>query len=204
MLLNCGVGQDSWESFFSARRSNQSILKEISLNIHWKNWCWSLNSYTLATWCKELTHWKRPWCWERLKVGGEGDTWGLDGWMASLTRWTWVCASSGSWWWTGKPGMLQSWGHKESDRTEQLNWTEVRDFPGSPCIMLKSLQLCPTLWAVARQVWLSMGFSSQEYWSVLPFPSPGNLPDTGIKPVSLKSPALVGEFFTTSARSEGP
>ena len=55
------------------------------LNIHWKNWCWSWNSNTLATWCEELTHWKRPWCWETLKVGREGDGRGWDGWMASLT-----------------------------------------------------------------------------------------------------------------------
>ena len=50
-------------------------------------------------------HWKRPWCWERLKAG-EGDNKGWDSWMASPTRWTWVWASSGSWWWTGKPGVL--------------------------------------------------------------------------------------------------
>ena len=56
---------------WTARRSNQSILKEINPDIHWKNWCWSSN--ILATWCEELTHWKRPWCWERLKAGGEGD-----------------------------------------------------------------------------------------------------------------------------------
>ena len=62
------------------------------------------------TWCEELTHWKRPWCWERLKAGGEGDNRGWDGWMASLTQWTWVWASSRSWWWTGKPGMMQSMG----------------------------------------------------------------------------------------------
>ena len=59
---------------------------------------------------KELTHLKRPWCWERLKVGGERDNRGWDGWMASLTRWTWVWASSRSWCWTGKPGVLQSMG----------------------------------------------------------------------------------------------
>ena len=64
------------------------------------------NSNTLATWWEELTHWKRPWCWERLKAGGEGDDRGWDGWMASSTRWTWVWASSRSWWWTGKPGVL--------------------------------------------------------------------------------------------------
>jgi len=72
------------------------------------HWCWS--AYTLATWCNESTHWKRPWCWERLREGGEGGDRGWDGWMASLTQWTWVWASSRRWWWTGKPGMLQSMG----------------------------------------------------------------------------------------------
>ena len=67
------------------------------LNIHWGGWCWSWNSNTLATWCEELTHWKRPWCWERLKAGGEGDNKGQDGWMASLTQWTWVWVNSESW-----------------------------------------------------------------------------------------------------------
>ena len=52
---------------------------------HWKDWCWSWNSNTLASWCKELTHWKRPWCWERLREGGEGDGRGWDDWMASPT-----------------------------------------------------------------------------------------------------------------------
>ena len=56
------------------------------LNIHWKDWCWSWSSETLATWCKELTHWKRPWGWERLKMGGEGYDRGWDGWMVSLTQ----------------------------------------------------------------------------------------------------------------------
>ena len=57
-----------------------------------------------------MTHLKRPWCWERLKAGGEGDNGGWDGWMASLTQWIWVWGSSRSWWWTGKPGVLQSMG----------------------------------------------------------------------------------------------
>jgi len=108
---------------WTARRSNQSVLKEINLNIHWKDWCWSWNSNTLATWCKELTHWKRPWCWARLKAGGEGDNRGWDGWMASLTPWTWVWASSGSWWWTGRPGVLQSMGSQRvrHDWATELN-----------------------------------------------------------------------------------
>ena len=95
---------------WTARRSNQSILKEISPEFHWKDWCWSWNSNALATWCEELTHWKRPWCWARLKAGVEGDDRGWDGWIASLTWWAGVWASSGSWWWTGKRGVLQSMG----------------------------------------------------------------------------------------------
>ena len=59
---------------WTARSSNQSNLKEINPNIHWKDWCWSWNSNTLATWCEELTHWKRPWCWERLKAAEKGTT----------------------------------------------------------------------------------------------------------------------------------
>ena len=93
---------------WTAKRSNQSILKEISPDINWKDWCWRWNSNTLATWCEELTHCKRPWCWERLKAWGEGDDKGWDGWMASLNRWTWVWASSESWWRTGKFVVLQS------------------------------------------------------------------------------------------------
>ena len=97
-------------------------------NQSWIVWCWSWNSKTLAIRCQELTHWKRPWCWERLKAKEEGSR-GWGGWMASLTWWTWVWASSESWWWTGKPGMLQSMGSQrvghnwvtELNRTE-LNW----------------------------------------------------------------------------------
>ena len=80
-----------------ARRSNQSILKESVLGVHWKDWCWSWNSNTLATSCEELTHWKRPWCWEGLGAGREGGDRGWDGWMASPTRWAWVWVNSGSW-----------------------------------------------------------------------------------------------------------
>ena len=109
---------------WTARRFNHSILKEISPEYSLGGMMLKLNSNTLATWCEELTHWKRPGCWERLKAGREGDDRGGDGWMASLTRWTWVWVNSGSWWWTGKPGMLRSWRRKESDTTEWLNWTE--------------------------------------------------------------------------------
>ena len=92
----------------TARSSNQSILKEMGPGCSRKDWCWSWNSNTLATWCEELTHWKRPWCWERLRAGEEGDDGGWDGWMESPTQWTWVWVNSRSWWWTGRPGVLQS------------------------------------------------------------------------------------------------
>ena len=79
----------------TARRSNQSILKKICLlGVHWKDWCWSWNSNTWATWWEELTHWKRPWCWKRLKAGGEGEDRGWDGWIASPTQWRWVWVDS--------------------------------------------------------------------------------------------------------------
>ena len=82
------------------------------------------SSNNLATWCKELTHWKRPWCWERLRAGGKGDDRGWDGLMASLTQWTWVWVDSGSWWCTGRPGVLwfmrsPTVGH---DWATELNW----------------------------------------------------------------------------------
>ena len=91
--------------------------------------CHMLYIYILAIWCEKLTHWKRPWCWERLKVGGEGHNRGWDGWMASRTRWTWVWVSSGSWWWTGKPGVLWSMGSQRvrQDWATELNWTELRE-----------------------------------------------------------------------------
>ena len=90
---------------WTARRYKQSILTEISPGCHWWDWCWSWNSNTLVTWCEDLTHWKRPWGWERLKVGGEGDDRRWDDWMASPTQWTCIWVDSGSCW-TGKPGVL--------------------------------------------------------------------------------------------------
>ena len=121
--------RDPW----TARRSNQSILKENKPKGR-HSWIFigrtdtgSWNANTLATWYEELSHWKSPWCWERLKTGGEGDSRGWDGWMASPTGWTLFWASSGSCRWTGKPmACCSPWGRKESDRTEQLNWTWSR------------------------------------------------------------------------------
>ena len=74
--------------------------------------------------------WKRPWCWGRLRAGGEGDDRGWDGWMASPTRWTWVWVNSGSWWWQGGLAWCGSWSRKESDTTERLKWTELPTLEG--------------------------------------------------------------------------
>ena len=92
------------------------------------DWCWSWNSNTLATWCEELTHWKRPWCWEGLGAGGEGDDRGWDCWMASPTQWTWVWVNSGNWWWTGRLGGLQFMGSQRVgwDWATELDWTELQ------------------------------------------------------------------------------
>ena len=97
--------------------------------IHWKNRSSNWNSKTFATWWEELTPWKRPWFWERLKAGGEGDDREWDGWMVSLTLWTWIWASSRSWWWTMKPGMLHGpWCHRvEQKWLTELNWCSYID-----------------------------------------------------------------------------
>ena len=115
---------------WTARRSSQSILKEICPGFNWKDWCWSWNSNTLATSCKEFTHWKRPCCWEGLGAGGEVVDRGWDGWVASPTRWTWVWVNSGSWWWTGRPGVLRFMGSQIVGH----NWaTELKKSTNSKC-----------------------------------------------------------------------
>ena len=132
MLLNCGVGEDSWESLGLQGDPTSPFWRRSVLGVLWKDWCWSLNSSTLATSCEELTHWKRLWCWERLGAGGKGDDRGWDGWMASPTRWTWVWVNSGSWWWTGRPGVLQFMGLQRVGHSwvTELNWRDVGSVPG--------------------------------------------------------------------------
>ena len=124
MVLNYGVGEDSWESLGLQGDPTSPSERRSVLGVHWKD-CWSWNSNTLATSCEELTCWKRPWCWEGLGAGGQGADRGWDGWMASLTWCTWAWVKSGSFWWTGRPGVLQFMelqriGH---DWVTELNWT---------------------------------------------------------------------------------
>ena len=110
---------------WNARRANQSIPKKISPEYSLEWLMLKLKLQHFATWYEELTHWKRPWCWERLKAQVRGNDRGWDGWMASLTQWTWVWASSRTWWWTGKPGVLHSMGSQRvrHDWVTELNWT---------------------------------------------------------------------------------
>ena len=127
MFLNCGVGGDCWESLGLQGDPISPSLRRSVLGVHWRDWCWSWNSNTLATWCDKLTHWKRPWCWERLRAGREGEDRGWDGWMASSTRWIWDWVDSGSWWWTGRPGVLRFMGSQRvrHDWATELNWTLI-------------------------------------------------------------------------------
>ena len=113
---------------WTARRSNQisfPFWRRSALGFLWREWYWSWNSSTLVTWWEELTYWKRVWCWEGLGAGGEGYDRGWDGWMASLTQWTWVRVNSGSWWWTERLGVLRFLGSQRAghDWATELNWT---------------------------------------------------------------------------------
>ena len=105
-----------------------------ALGFLWKEWCWGWNPNTLATLCEELTHWKRLWCWEGLGARGEGDDRGWDGWMQSLTRWTWVSVNSGSWWWTERPGVLRFMGSQRvgHDWVTDLIWSDLNTITGFP------------------------------------------------------------------------
>ena len=115
-----------WRRLFrvpwTARRSTQSILKEISPEYSLEGLMLKLNLQSFTTWCKQLIHWKRPWSWERLKAGRKGDDREWDGWMASPTQRTWVWASSGFGDGQGSLACCSSLGRKELDTTEWLNW----------------------------------------------------------------------------------
>ena len=170
MLLNCGVREDCWESLGLQGDPACPSSRKSVLNIHWKDRCWSWNSNTLATWCEELTHLKRPWCWERLKAGGEGNNGGWDSWMASLTQWTQVWIKSGSWWWTGKPGMLQSMGSQRvrRDWTTELNWTVPREH-SSMGVKAKRILYKQTYLEFSSSFSLPLNFN---YFSIIVFAQP--------------------------------
>ena len=123
-ILNCGIGEDSWESLDYREikpvnsRGNQPEYSLEGLMLKLKLQYLGHLMRRTDSWENELP----PWCWERVKAGEGGDR--LDGWRASPTRWTWVWASSGSWLWTGKAGMMQSMGLQRvrHDWASELNW----------------------------------------------------------------------------------
>ena len=137
-----GVREDSWESLGlqgdpiqridSHPKGNQSCIfiggtdAEVETPI------------LLATWCEEPTHRNRPWCWERLRAGGEWDDRGWDGWMASLTWWTWVWVNSGSWWWIGRCAAVNG---VPKSQTRLSDWTELNWKPIQPYFLLMTRSL---------------------------------------------------------------
>ena len=128
MLLNCGVGEDSWIPW-TLENPFPNMPLEIQPVHSEGDQPWDFfgrndaEAETLATSCDELTHWKRLWWWEGLEAREEEEDRGWDGWMASLTRWTWVWVKSRSWWWTGRPGVLRFVGSQS--RTRPSDWTEL-------------------------------------------------------------------------------
>ena len=137
MFLNCGVEEDSWESL--------GLQGVQPVHPKWDH-SWIFfggaddEAETPILWppdAKNWLIWKRPWCWERLKAGGEGDDRGYNGWMTSPIRWTWVWASSGSWWWTGKRCVLQSMGSQRIgyNWATELNWRQTQCLKKSFCIL---------------------------------------------------------------------
>ena len=117
LLSNYSAREDSWESLGQQGDQTSGSQMKSTLNIYWKDWCWSWSSNTLATWCEELTHWKRPWCWERLRTGGEGMTEDeMVGWHHQLNEHEFEQTpgdSEGQ----GSLACCSPWGHKESDMT---------------------------------------------------------------------------------------
>ena len=150
MLSNCGIGEDSWESLGHWEGHwtlTYQFQRKLILNSHWKDWCWNWSSNTLATWCKEPSHWKRPWCWERLRAGGEGGGRGWDGWMEQWPNGHEFEQALGVGDGQGSLACCSPWGRKESDTTERLNWT---DWPASQIYRKHSVALSR---AVSKYVW---------------------------------------------------
>ena len=126
MLLNCGVGEDSWESLGLQGDPTSPLWRRSAWVFFGRN---DAKAENPVLWPPHVKSWLigKNWCWEGLGAGGEGNNRGWDGRMASLTRWTWVWVNSGSWWWTGRPGMLWFMGSQRvrHDWTTELNWTEL-------------------------------------------------------------------------------
>ena len=141
---------------------------------------------TLILWPPHKKSWLigKDWCWEGLGAEGEGDDRGWDGWMTSPIQWTWVWVNSGSWWGTGRPGVLQSMGLQRvrhdwaTELNDWLNW-DIIMITCVHAMLLHFVWLFGAIWTEACQAPLSMRLTRQEYWSGLPCPPSGNLLDPG-------------------------
>ena len=209
MLLNCGVGEDPRESLELQGDPTSPLWRRSALDFLRRN---DAKAETPVLWPPHAKSWligkdsDVGGIWDRRKRGRQRMRW-LDG----ITGWTWVWVNSRSLWWTGRPGVLrfmesQRVGH---DGATELNWFRMRSgielklLLRLGCVCAKSLQSCATvtLWAVACQAPLSMGFSRQEFWSGLPCPPPAIFLTQGLN-LCLMSPALASGVFTTRATWE--
>ena len=122
--LNCGAGEDSWNSPGQQGDQTSQSLGRSTLNIHWKDWCCSWSSSIMVIWCEQMTLWKSPWSWERLRAEGEEDFKGWDGWTPSPMQWIWTWAILGRCWGTGRPAVLQSMGSKRVRHDWVTGWLD--------------------------------------------------------------------------------
>ena len=137
-----------------ARRSNQSILKEINPEYSLEGLLFRLKLQYFGHLMQRADSLEKTLCWERLKAVGEGDDRGWNGWMASVTRWKRIWASSRSWWWTGKPGMVQSTGLQRVRHDWVLNWSET-----SGGQSIRASASAPVL-PINMQCWFPLGLTN--------------------------------------------
>ena len=147
LWLNCG-----WRRLlrvpWTARKSNQSILKEISPEYSLEVLMLKLTLWYFSHLMRRIVSFEKALILGKIEAGREGDNRGWDGWMASLTHWTWVWVNSGSWWWMGRPGDCSPWGCKELDTTRRMNWTEQSScFPYFLKFMSEFFQKELIIWA---------------------------------------------------------
>ena len=126
MLLNCGVGEDSLRVPWTARRSNQSILKESSPGCSLEGLILNLKLQIFGHLMWQADSLEKTLILGKIEGRRRRDDRGWDDWMASSTQWTWVWVNSGNWWWQGGLACCSQWGHKEPAMTEWLDWTELK------------------------------------------------------------------------------
>ena len=128
MLLNCGVGEDCWESFGLQGDPASPSWRKSVLGVHWKDLCWSWKLQYFSHLMRRVDSLEKTLILGGMGAGGKGDDRGWDGWMASLPWWTWVWVNSGSWWWTGRPGMVRFMGSQRVAHdlvTEVIRWWKI-------------------------------------------------------------------------------